>query len=516
MTGKELAVCDLAAPVAAVTVLEDRAQVTRRGAARLEAGRALLRISGVAPVLADRTLTVKVEGADGAVTVTDARVRRELRGAAAVGDGSVQGRLLELAAQKTAALETLALESDDVRLLDQAAVAALDDATGDAAWGRGAADQWRVWLSELAARERRARDRILELREQIETVDEAIRDLKAQLADAPPRVLDAAIDLELEAARDAEVTVEVSYVVPGACWRPQHTARLQTADTSVRVAFSTEACVWQRTGEDWHEALLRFSTQRPSLGARPPLLDDDTLVARERPEKLAVETRDQEIRTTGLGAAGRPARELPGIDDGGAVLAFQAPHPASVPSDGRPYRVALGAFGAAAEEALVLMPERAAAVLRRATFANEGATPILAGPVDLIADGGLVGRTVARFTAPGERVAMGFGPDPAIRVQRRADRVDRSAGLLAGRVRTEHTVTLLLSSIGTETRSFDVTERIPVSEVEQVKITFDREATVPPAVPDADGHLTWHVTLPPGGNRTMKLRYTLERPKDVE
>ena len=44
------------APVVEVTVLEDRAHVVRRGRIELPAGTSRLRIDGVAPVLADKTL----------------------------------------------------------------------------------------------------------------------------------------------------------------------------------------------------------------------------------------------------------------------------------------------------------------------------------------------------------------------------------------------------------------------------------------------------------------------------
>jgi hypothetical protein len=60
------------APIVAVTVLEDRAAITRRGTIALGAGQHRLAIERVAPVLADKTLTATATGA----RVLDVRCER--------------------------------------------------------------------------------------------------------------------------------------------------------------------------------------------------------------------------------------------------------------------------------------------------------------------------------------------------------------------------------------------------------------------------------------------------------
>src|SRR3712207_3769871 len=67
----------LEAPVRSVTLLEDRAQVTRRGAVRVSAGQNRVRVQGVAPVLQD--VSLRAEVLSGKARVADIRVRRGLR-----------------------------------------------------------------------------------------------------------------------------------------------------------------------------------------------------------------------------------------------------------------------------------------------------------------------------------------------------------------------------------------------------------------------------------------------------
>ena len=62
-----------------VVLMEDRAQVVREGKADLPAGRVRLRVEGVAPVLADKTLAVSVLSGPTGTEVVQAKVKRILQ-----------------------------------------------------------------------------------------------------------------------------------------------------------------------------------------------------------------------------------------------------------------------------------------------------------------------------------------------------------------------------------------------------------------------------------------------------
>jgi len=301
----------------------------------------------------------------------------------------------------------------------------------------------------------------------------------------------------------------VEYLVPGACWRPQHTATL-----AERLTVTTDACVWQNTGEDWTSATLKFSTERPSLGQKPPALDDDELMTQRRSEVVRVEQRDVTIEHTGLGGA--PPPRVPGIDDGGEVRVLLAKARASVPSDGRPHRVPALSMDTESKASLVAYPELAQAVLVRTEQTNAGAAPLLAGPVDLVRESGFVGRTKIALIAPGERFELGFGPDPHVRLRREVETVDEEPGLLpSSYVGRSHRVRVHLSNLDDRPRTIDVTERVPVSEIEKVEVHFDEKKTTPRATPDKDGFVRWHVELGSRGRTTLELRYVIRRHKNV-
>src|SRR5262249_24865544 len=158
-------------------------------------------------------------------------------------------------------------------------------------------------------------------------------------------------------------------------------------------AFATEAVIWQNTGEDWRSVDVSLSTERPSLGAEPPRLEDDALSV-TRKGALVVETREQQIEQAGLGAAApggaaasgeRPRSEGgPGTEDGGAALSLGGAPPADVASDSRPCAVPLFTFQSKVDIQLEAAPELACAVLTKTTFENTSGRPLLAGPVELV------------------------------------------------------------------------------------------------------------------------------------
>ena len=510
----------LEAPIVEVTLFEDRARIVRVGRASLSEGEARVRLEGVSPVLADITLSASVEGRG--ARVVDACVRRRIV-TQPTGDDRLDAleqegeRLDAELARSEARLELLKKEAVSYA---QLASLSLDEIAEEVAWDRGDAAAWSERLDQLREREREVVRRLAELSaERSESQRTRARLAQRMLAlTNPARDEWAAVEIDVSVDTTAGHEICVEYVVPGACWRPYHTAQLLEDDAGgARIEFRTDACVWQNTGEEWRDVRMRFSTERPSLGTDPPKLQSDVLSVREKSAEIEVEARDEEIETTGLGLGrGVAAPRLPGIDDGGESVLLEAGAAASVPSDGRPNRVAPEGFQSPAELSLVAIPECVEAVLARSVLTNGSSVPILAGPVDLIREGGFAGRTSTLFVAPGERFELGWGPAPELRAQRHTESaVVKEAKLLRFWEQRRHRVWVRLSNLGSRPHRVEVTERVPVSEIEKVVVEPDRKATTDGVEPDADGFVRWTTTLPPNGTQTLELAYTLKKHQAV-
>ncbi|NVB81394.1 MAG: DUF4139 domain-containing protein [Kofleriaceae bacterium] len=516
----------LDAPITAVTVLEDRASITRRGKVSMRAGQQRVVIERVAPVLADKTLIASCAGA----RVLDVRCERYVapwrEDASMETPAQLRAERTRLETARDAAQAALSAARAETQALRDVIEVSLHDLAIRAARGQATPDA-ATQLAELDAQDAAARARAIDAELQASDLSAQLERLAARIARAEDEAGEQAARLVIDLVADApgEATLTASYVVPGAAWRPYH--RAQLARETGRVEWQTTACVWQATGEDWIDAELTCSLERPSLGVEPPSLVDDELRVRRRPDSVVVEAREQEHQDTGLGAG---PLEVPGIDDGGLGLRLSAGR-VHVRADGTPHRVQVGGFTGSAQVSLVAIPLRSPWVHVRARIINAGTAPLLAGPVDLIMASGYVGRAEIGFVAPGEKLYLGFGPEADIRMNRSETRERDEAGLLGGWNTQTVRVAVRLSNLGTAKREIMVTERIPISEVEQVDVQIaapdayllsdddqpggEEITQVTARAMDERGLVSWSVELPPLGRRAVTLEYKIKSQRGV-
>jgi uncharacterized protein (TIGR02231 family) len=510
-------------PIHKVTLLEDRAQILRRGKVVVAAGAPRLALWDVAPVLQDVSLRVGITDGSAHAKVADARVRRAMR----VGYAEKP----EVASDLELKLEELQLRwamllDDAERARGQAAVVldmmqkATDELPDDAAWSLGEPGTWRKTFETLSERTRILLAEAQATRRQMLALQEQAGFLisERQRLDRPDFRFLTLVEVDLTATGAGEVTLEVEYTVPNALWRPTHTATLRDG----KVAFDSRAAVWQNTGEDWRDVELVFSTARSSLGHEPPKLSDDRLTTKKKDTRVVVAAREVAVQTAGLGGGGggggRPPPpagvELPGVDDGGDIQNLRSLGRVTIPSDGRPAFVPVFLFSAPADLSLVVMAERDARAHHKAELMHTGRHPVLAGPVDLVRTSGFVGTTRTLYVAPGERFTIGFGSDDDLRVQRTIETHEEVDDVDRWRRKT-CTVTVYLSNLGAEDKTVQIVERLPVSEIEHVKVTLVKDRTSGAPELDANGMLTWKMTIGAWGRLRLLLEYEVAMAPDV-
>jgi len=516
----------LDAPVSQVTLLEDRALVQRRGKANLASGLWRILVEKVAPVLSDKSLQAEFCVDYPEARIDDVRTRRRML----IKEEERPEEIKEWETELRSLFNTFNHTTEDRQHLESCferinAILAkgLSELPVDAVWGQIDPKSWREQLQTLFKQLRQLRGEILSSYHSQEQLSQQINDLivKINALLRPDLVYTAYIEADLMIPQAGEYEITFDYVVPNAMWRPWHQARL-LLENQPTLSFRCDGCVWQNTGEDWNEVDLVFSTARASLGTEPPLLTDDLLNVKEKSKQLIIEAWEQEIQTTGLGMDGTPATapppstvEVPGVDDGGEVRNLRPATKATVPSDGRPYRVPLFSFESPAQVEYVLMPELSCQVVLKSEQTNQANYPILAGPVDLVRTSEFVGKTSVMFIAPGEKFALGWGSDGAMRVQRTQTKT-RDRDYFTKWNTMKMTTKLFLSNIGAENRVIKTTERVPVSELEQVKVEVLADDTTDGVQPDENGFCTWNFTLQPYSQLQASLCYKLSAAPEVE
>ncbi len=513
------------APISVVTLLEDRAQVKRIGKVQLNEGLWRLTIPKVAPVIYNKSLRAEFCQNYPGANINDVRVHRQRL-------VNAEGKPDEIKALEIEIHSLIAkfnhIQEDRQHLescferVNLILIKYLAELPVDAVWGQLDLKSWREQIFTLFKQLRDLRNEVLNTYHNQQDLSRKFGQLNNQLRvlARPDLVYHAHIEADLMIEQSGEYEIAFDYVVPNAMWRPWHQARLLLGEKNL-LSFRVDGCVWQRTGEDWHNVDLIFSTARTSLGNEPPLLTDERLNVKEKSKQIIIQTREQKVQTTGLGTAQSSSdREvpatvnLPGVDDGGEVRNLRSSKKATIPSDGRPYRIPIISFESEAYIEYVLMPEVDCQVILKSEQTNTAQFPILAGPVDLVKTSEFVGRTSLLFIAPGEKFALGWGPDPAMRVQRTETQEKKTDHLTKWNT-VITTVKLFLSNIGAESRIIKTMERVPISELEQVKIEVIKDKTTNSVEPDKNGFCNWDFNLNPYAQLEASLVYQISTAPEV-
>ena len=469
---------EVASRAESVTLFEDRAEVRRRAQVQLPAGVSTVRVAGLSVVVDDGSLLAAVAGSARGVRVLDARI---VRRAVPVAESTKAVPALEAeleAARARAELAEAAVErsiADQTRAvsLSNRWIEAIQRAPGTPSGSESPAsslspealdDALIGALDDAAARR-------LELQRATTELSRAEQRL-AQARAANPR-FEALAEIQLEASAPASLELELTYRTPCALWRPEHQAQLVIEAGKAHLVVRTWATAWQRTGEDWTDVKASFSTARPSGASSPPLLADDVLeLRRKAPEDkktVTVEAREQTIQVAGVAQGTRQVAEMPGVDDGGEPLRLEAPHPVTLPGDGRAFRVDLFERVVDCQVDCIAFPERSVGAFVRGTATWFGPEPLLAGPVWAGRGKETMGLSRTRFVAPGEPFELGFGVDDGLRV-RRTQEEKRETVAITSAQRVTRTVKLWCSNLSGERKTLKLTERVPVSEIADLEV----------------------------------------------
>jgi len=511
----------------AVTFFEDRAEVVRAAKVKLGRGSQWVALAGVSPFVDERTVVARI--AAGHATVNAARVRWRMHDEAALGREEASSlRAEEQAARRTVENAQRARARGD-RRIDQInalytkwASDAAKVAAGVRAEPRIAA--WRAAWDALTAAADDAHGAISASNEERERAESAAGRAALRLREgmiASPR-FEAVVEVDVEVGGDGdggeEIEVEVQYRVPCAMWRPEHLVRFLPKTEkagSPTVEIVTWATVWHAAGETWEGVRARFSTARPARDAAPPLVRDDVLRLRrktaEERSRVMVEAREQANQVAGLDRGVRTVQEMPGVDDGGEPLVLEATELITIAGSGRPLRVEVGRRTLGAEVDRVLYPEFAGAAHLRATLTLAGG-PLLAGPLRIARGAGVVGRSKIGFVASGEPFEIGFGADDGVRARRHVEE-QRDTTAIIGTQKIRRRVDVFLSNLSDETKALTVTERVPVSEIEDVEVTVIEAADF--SAKDAEGFLRARVSLGPHETRRISFSYEIRAGSNV-
>lgn len=516
------------APIKAVTVFPDRAEVTREVAVSLPAGATTLVIDNLPASLFPESVRVSGEGAKDVVIgsvetkpfYADAAVSEQER--------QLQAAIVELQDRRRAAEDRIA--SLQVQLDFIATIGRDMPATANEEIQRGSMDpaKWQAAWTAMSsgAAEARAGMRAAEI--EMRDIDAKTAKLQQELAQIQTgQTATVVARINLEAGTAAEgATLRLSYQLPGATWQPLYDARLDSEAGKMSLAQLGQ--VQQRTGEDWAGVALTLSTAQPSVGAVLPQLDSwfvqvgqpipgedarrdlGALADKAAPQNMAElnESYDQEKDRIAKLNAQLVASEF--------SAEYRIPGTANVPSDAAPHKFGIATHDLSVKLAVRTVPKQGALAHLYATVTYGGSEPLLPGQVSVFRDGAFVGTSSMDMLRPKEVEQFGFGVDDKVRVEYRLEDGEQStSGIFTDNQHVEKRYRIEIANHHSKPMEVTVLDALPVSQDERIEVEQLSDSTRPTKT-DWEAHkgvLAWTYELKPAEERVINFNYALTYPE---
>ena len=245
-------------------------------------------------------------------------------------------------------------------------------------------------------------------------------------------------------------------------------------------------------------ALNVYAEQRP-----PP---KKVLVSRESYKAHAEVDKDEGGQVNQPAPGGLRAR------DEGVSVQLEVPGTATVLGDATPARLAVGTTTMRAQVKLRTAPRLMPYVFRVAEASNQAPFPLLPGPIDLYRRGSFFARYDLERVAKGARFSLTFGVEERVRVVRQTiAELRRDQGVLGPTRRRKFHYQIEVESFLPSTEEIEITEQVPVSELDDVKVGLD--GTSPGYDLDkADGLVRWRPKLATGQKQKLDLHFYIDVP----
>lgn len=521
----------LSSQISNVIVYPNGAKVTRTAQFDLPAGSHQLQVLDLPQSVALDGIQAKLTGAQlGAVTLRDDFVppRAEVEDAAR----AAAERRLE------AAREELQAHQDDIRSL-QLSKEAADTAIGflrgltksDALSGLSAEDLRdiaRMMGEETFA----ARQAVLEADAEARQLSRDLPELQ-QAVDKAQQALDALVRgqdevLLVEVAANASTatkgTLEISYFIDDAGWRPVNDASL-TLDSGL-LQLDRGALVEQYSGENWQDVSLTLSTSQPSgkVAATEVYSDFYKFVF---PQKRLSVLRN-EVADLSYGVAAAPMMEAaeaapkiiaqPFALAGGLIVTYPYPQPVSLATGADAAKLSLGTLSFEATIEATAVPLYDQTAFLTAKILNDSGEEILPSPETLLyLDGELVGRFDQPMLAAGDDLRLPFGPIEGLQLRREVTRNQGDRGILSKSNDRTEAIRITVDNLTNRAWDLRLIDRVPYGEQDDLQITW---STLPePSETDLDGRrgvLAWTFPLAAGAEKIIKLNQRISWPGEME
>ena len=396
-------------------------------------------------------------------------------------------------------------------------------------------DQWQQAWQTLGDATNNAQEKIRKSNKALRDSDKQLNKLNRELQQvATNQRATRVAKLQIDADSSTELNLSLSYQINGARWEPVYDADLDTE--TGEITLKTLAQISQRTGEDWNDVDVTLSTLRPSAGTQLPQLNpwvldfmpevDIQAESRSFNSGIAMDSMELSpepmITSSAAPKLNKRAAPAPMRQQQSRLISADFSAEYIVPgfiklgSGSNKRRFALNSQNINSKIKLASTPRLDPRVMILATAKHLEETPLLAGNMSLYRNGNFVGNTFLKQKLSGEEIKLSFGEDDKVKIKFLPDPdKKRQDGLLFGKKKVvERHYKLSITNNHNKPFSISISDVIPVSSDENIKVKSLGELPSIKDVDDKKGVVNWNKSLAPKTELKLQYGYSVSYPED--
>jgi len=403
-----------------------------------------------------------------------------------------------------------------------------------------------------------ARSTIISSNAELEKINKELEDLEKLWGESSTAYYEKEVIILLEAERDTELCLLLSYVVKNASWSPLYDLRAFSEDNSLQLFYFGK--IKQSTGEDWNDASISLSTAMPSVGGTPPDLEvlhistighyrkakrtnmdrysltesglDDNLEC----SSVQYGLMENEVKTKGSfrmsfgSSKAAPERSYirTNVKETMTSTSFEIARKSTIKSDDVGHKVSIGVITFKPSFEYEAVPKLVPHAYLTAKVKNNSNYALLAGPAYVFLDNNFLTKSYMDAVSPQEEFEVSLGIDPSVKITYKpVNKFEKKSGLVTKYKQIEFRQEIVIKNTKSSAVKIKITDQLPKSMEEKLKVNLiepnipvpkhKNDVILNPSVRLTDkNHVEWKKEISAQKTLEISLKYVVEFPYNVD
>ena len=320
--------------------------------------------------------------------------------------------------------------------------------------------------------------------------------------------------------------IDVNYLVNEASWSPTYDLRANGINEPIELTY--RANVYQNSGENWDNILLKLSTNNPNKSKVKPELPVWYL------NYYNPNNYYNEDRKRSYGGLAKPAASMDAayqmkeeelspaetsafyatMNENLTNIEYDISIPYTIPSDGQNHMVAIKNENLAAKYQYYMVPKLDKDAFLVANIKGFEELNLLPAAANVYFEGTFIGATMLNPDVMGDSLAVTLGRDERISIRRKLLKKEEKGEFLGDDIMKTFTYELTIKNNRPNDVDIIIEDQIPVASLEEIKVillscdkaNYTKET----------GMLSWTFNMPAKQNKLMEFKYSVKYNKDKQ